>query len=301
MKTHNTLTHTHRFTDRQTDIHGYTHSFFPPPHPHFPLFSFSPPPPPLPFLSLSLSVSAAQISQNNLIPPSCCSSYEREKNPKTELNLWCNNPTANLLCCAGSSLFKCSKCDSTFGSSTLLKAHMKTHNTTKAQLHCSVCQATFTTNAALARHVQTHNQQVKCPLCPQVFRTMMLCKRHVKQVHHAAKADVQETTGECWGRSGIIDNRKLFLYTLLEFLNNKKHPRRWNVTASMVGLKNGHIRKNLTQNGEPQYYSWECRRRRTTTTTKVFSVLGPLVIHRFIVVMHVFLFNCYLSRLRKLC
>ena len=42
--------------------------------------------------------------------------------------------------------------------------------------------------------------------------------------------------------------------------NNKKHsmhhPRRRNVTTSMVGFKNGHIRKNLTQNGEPQRYSW---------------------------------------------
>ena len=34
------------------------------------------------------------------------------------------------------------------------------------------------------------------------------------------------------------------------------HPQRWNVTTSMVGLKNGHIRKNLTQNGEPQRPSW---------------------------------------------
>ena len=30
------------------------------------------------------------------------------------------------------------------------------------------------------------------------------------------------------------------------------HPRSRNVTTSMVGLNNGHIRKNLTQNGEPQ-------------------------------------------------
>ena len=34
-----------------------------------------------------------------------------------------------------------------------------------------------------------------------------------------------------------------------------------NVTTSMVGLENGHIRKNLNQN-EPQKYSWERRRRR---------------------------------------
>ena len=30
------------------------------------------------------------------------------------------------------------------------------------------------------------------------------------------------------------------------------HPRRRNVTSPMVGLKNGHIRKNFTQNGEPR-------------------------------------------------
>ena len=36
-----------------------------------------------------------------------------------------------------------------------------------------------------------------------------------------------------------------------------------NVIISMVGvgLNNGHICKNLTQNGEHQRYSWECRRR----------------------------------------
>ena len=40
------------------------------------------------------------------------------------------------------------------------------------------------------------------------------------------------------------------------------HPWRRNVTTSMVGLKNGHIRKNLTKNREPQSYSWEHRRRK---------------------------------------
>ena len=34
------------------------------------------------------------------------------------------------------------------------------------------------------------------------------------------------------------------------------YPRRRNATTSMVGLKNGHIRKNLTKNGEPQRSSW---------------------------------------------
>ena len=41
------------------------------------------------------------------------------------------------------------------------------------------------------------------------------------------------------------------------------HPQRWNVTISMVGLKKkkGHIRKNLTKDGEPKRSSWEYRRR----------------------------------------
>ena len=34
------------------------------------------------------------------------------------------------------------------------------------------------------------------------------------------------------------------------------HPRRRNVTTSMVELQKGHIRTNLTQNGKPQRSSW---------------------------------------------
>ena len=40
-------------------------------------------------------------------------------------------------------------------------------------------------------------------------------------------------------------------------------PRRRNVTTSTVGVKrNGHIRKNLTQNGEPQRYSWGTQKKK---------------------------------------
>ena len=38
--------------------------------------------------------------------------------------------------------------------------------------------------------------------------------------------------------------------------------KRWNVMTSMVGLKNGHIRKNLTQNGETQRYSWGTQKKK---------------------------------------
>ena len=40
------------------------------------------------------------------------------------------------------------------------------------------------------------------------------------------------------------------------------HPRRRNVTTLMVGLKNGHIRKNLTQSGEHQRYSWGTQKKK---------------------------------------
>ena len=35
-----------------------------------------------------------------------------------------------------------------------------------------------------------------------------------------------------------------------------------NVTTGMVGLKNSHIHKNLTHNGEPQRYSWGTQKKK---------------------------------------
>ena len=40
-----------------------------------------------------------------------------------------------------------------------------------------------------------------------------------------------------------------------------KHPQRRNVTTAMAGLKNGHIRKNLTH-GEPQRKSWGTQKKK---------------------------------------
>ena len=59
---------------------------------------------------------------------------------------------------------------------------------------------------------------------------------------------------------GKLNNLFLFAVHCCSYYH--VHPRRQDVTTSMVGLKNGHIRKNLTQNGEPQRNSWERRRRR---------------------------------------
>ena len=56
--------------------------------------------------------------------------------------------------------------------------------------------------------------------------------------------------------TGIKDNhddeeeeRVNLLFPITQLLNYiSNHPRRRNVTTLMVGLKNGHMRKNLTQN-----------------------------------------------------
>ena len=50
------------------------------------------------------------------------------------------------------------------------------------------------------------------------------------------------------------------------------HPRRWNVTTSMVGLRNGHICKILTKNGEPRGIAEEHRRRRMLIVKNEFSI-----------------------------
>ena len=41
-----------------------------------------------------------------------------------------------------------------------------------------------------------------------------------------------------------------------------------NVTTSMDGLKNGHILKNLTDNGEPQRYSWGTQKKQRNCGTQ---------------------------------
>ena len=54
------------------------------------------------------------------------------------------------------------------------------------------------------------------------------------------------------------------------------HPRRRNVTTCMVGLENGHIRKNLTENGEPLRSGWE--RRRSNWGNANFPPIGPMTV-----------------------
>ena len=55
------------------------------------------------------------------------------------------------------------------------------------------------------------------------------------------------------------------------------HPRRRNVTTLIFGLKNGHIRKNLTQSGEPQRYSWGTQKKKKKKKKNLIgSLMGSL-------------------------
>ena len=42
----------------------------------------------------------------------------------------------------------------------------------------------------------------------------------------------------------------------------------------MVGLENGHMRKNLTQNGEPQRYGWDLEEEEELSRDNHTSWLG---------------------------
>ena len=63
----------------------------------------------------------------------------------------------------------------------------------------------------------------------------------------------------------IVELRILELDRLHETIDHERtgiHPWRRNVTTSMFGLKNGHICKNLTQDGEPQRFSWRTQKKK---------------------------------------
>ena len=57
---------------------------------------------------------------------------------------------------------------------------------------------------------------------------------------------------------------------------------RWNVTTSMVGLKNGDIRKNLTKNGDP-------RDKAGHAEEEVIAILAVVMIKVLIVIIPIVL------------
>ena len=59
---------------------------------------------------------------------------------------------------------------------------------------------------------------------------------------------------------------------LIGWMNkNTARPRRWNVTTSIIGLKNGQICKHLIKDGEPQRYSWRTQKKKKETLHFIFE------------------------------
>jgi len=94
--------------------------------------------------------------------------------------------------------FQCMVCKRSFGSNSMLKAHLsKTHSGSK-NFQCTKCSAAFTTNPALQRHVLQHLDGHQCPLCPESFRTVQLVERHIKEQHSQSGNEGIHLLICCW-------------------------------------------------------------------------------------------------------
>ena len=62
---------------------------------------------------------------------------------------------------------------------------------------------------------------------------------------------------------------------------NTAHPRRRNVTTSIIGLRNGQICKHLIRDGEPPRYSWRTQKKKKKKETLhfIFKKSLCLVLH----------------------
>ena len=90
-----------------------------------------------------------------------------------------------------------------------------------------------------------------------------------------------ETLDMCTHVFHCTDSKGPDIHVLDEWLPPTKtpsmhHPWRRNVTTSMVGLKTGHIPKNLTQSGKPHKYSWERGGRRLVLFSMLIFIQGSL-------------------------
>ena len=134
---------------------------------------------------------------------------------------------------AGAKPYKCPKCERHFVSSSTLKVHLKSHSN-KRDYRCSVCQASFNTNGSLTRHMVTHTvpRHSKCPMCPESFRSMLLCKRHIRQRHPKDAATVIEGAGQL----RPLEQQSLDCNAVCE-KNRKKEKLRKNTHSSCQGLR----------------------------------------------------------------
>ena len=95
------------------------------------------------------------------------------------------------------------------------------------------------------------------------FHTSSTTSRRPLFTRIARFLPIDKTHVVCFARLQIANDPTSYQVHFRRYhLQTTEYPRRRNVTTSMVGLKNGHIGKNLTQNGESQRCSWGTQKKK---------------------------------------
>ena len=123
--------------------------------------------------------------------------------------------------------------------------------------------------------LQLHNR-LKTILVGCLTQCGRTCLKSLNFVVYAALKKLSQTSllwvsfqSQQWQCNSYFYLHKRNKVQLQDIDNCIKHipnPRRRNATTSiqsMVGLKNGHIRKNLTQDDEPRRYSWGMQKKKS--------------------------------------
>ncbi|XP_037498400.1 zinc finger protein 623 [Rhipicephalus sanguineus] len=80
---------------------------------------------------------------------------------------------------------RCLVCSKVFGHRTLLRDHMRNHNTRYTNLNCNLCPMEFSTKLQLSRHLGSHKRSVRllCQHCGAAFvqKASLIehCKIHI--------------------------------------------------------------------------------------------------------------------------
>ena len=69
------------------------------------------------------------------------------------------------------SLYKCQVCEETFGSTYILKLHLRKHSDSAKKYTCRICSKVYHTTGHYNEHLKIHSgRQYICPWCSRVFQ-----------------------------------------------------------------------------------------------------------------------------------